>query len=605
MKFDIIFFPMIAWGKIGQSQRKDTAQKPEPGKALKQPDAVPSRRDIFRWLVPILLAAGSFFLLYGFRAAAQTGDSLNYAYSIKTGTDLFHPHHLLFNPIIRLLFVFFSSSGRTADVIAVAQIHNILWAITAILAIYFLIRYLMKSIAWGAAAACLLLVTKGFWTYSTQVQVYVPAMGCLAVLTALLILRAEFVRTVPGMLAVSLLFSLSIFFHQSSILFAIPMTFLLMADESRLNKKTLAVILSLSGCIVLLAYVLAFLSTAGGKALSAFVRFCLSYVFYPNPDWATLKNASLKGVGHLVLSQAKNFIFFSRAWYVPASIGLAVCLSGLGIWHALQIRKKGSLIKIRIFSWLWLLPVFIFLLWYSPGAYELMIVTILPIQLLVFLGLGDIWPTLRPSARKIWAGAGVLLVLVLGWVNFRRAILPAHDSRGPDYDEAKLLSMGAPRDAVIFTSWYVQQHLRYYFERGNALEADVAMFCFYRSLPLPKGYSLDRTSPIVISPAFLYPEAEISKVVRLDGYRNPSEWLRFLEWLFQFEYDSERRLISCRSFEAVNLGLGYLSLSPARMHVDGLGDLMAELEAQTRSRLSDPVPHFTNWLRKNPGLGQK
>jgi hypothetical protein len=572
---------------------------------LKQLNAGPSRPEIFRWLVILFLAVGSFFLLYGFRAAAQTGDSLNYAQSIKTGSDLFHPHHLLFNPIIRFLFVLVSHLGGTIDVVTVAQIHNILWAVAVILAMFLVVRHLMKSVYWGAVAAVLLLLTKGFWAYSTQVQVYVPATGCLAIITALLILRDKFVRTFSGVLMVSLVFSLSIFYHQASIFFAIPMGFLLMADENRRDRKTLSIILSLSGCIVLLAYVLAFLSIAGGKTLSAFVRFCLSYVFYPNPDWGTLKNVSLKGVGHVVLSQAKNFIFFPREWYVPAAAGLAACLSGLGVWHALQILKKANDAKIRIFSWLWLLPVLVFLLWYEPGAYELMIVTILPIQLLLFIALNDIRTAMKSSARRVMAGAGVLFILVLGGVNFRRAILPVHGSRGPDYDEAKLLNMGTPQDAMIFSSWYVQQHLRYYFQRERALEADIALFCFYRSLPLPEDYGVDRTRPIVISPAFLYPEAEISRVVLLDGYRNPAEWLRFLAWLFQFQYDSEHRLVSCRSFEVVNLGLGYISLSPVRMTVGGLGELLAELDSQIRLRLSDPVPHFMKWYQKNSGLGPK
>jgi len=91
----------------------------------------------------------------------------------------------------------------------------------------------------------------------------------------------------------------------------------------------------------------------------------------------------------------------------------------------------------------------------------------------------------------------------------------------------------------------------------------------------------------------------------LNGYRNPSEWLRFLAWLFQFEYDADQGLISCRSFDVMNLGLGYLSLSPVRMNVGGLDNLLAELDTQIRSRLSDPVPHFMNWYRKNPGLVPK
>jgi hypothetical protein len=55
----------------------------------------------------------------------------------------------------------------------------------------------------------------------------------------------------------------------------------------------------------------------------------------------------------------------------------------------------------------------------------------------------------------------------------------------------------------------------------------------------------------------------------------------------------------------MNLGLGYLSLSPVRINVGGLGGLMAALDNQIRLRLSDPVPHFMNWYQKNSGLGPK
>jgi len=64
-------------------------------------------------------------------------------------------------------------------------------------------------------------------------------------------------------------------------------------------------------------------------------------------------------------------------------------------------------------------------------------------------------------------------------------------------------------------------------------------------------------------------------------------------------------LTSCRSFEVVNLGSGYLALSPARMKVDGLKGLLENLDAQIRQRLSDPVPHFFNWYLKNPELSEK
>ncbi len=556
-------------------------------------------------MVQVCLAAGTMAWLYAFRASALTGDSLNYAYAIKTGSDLFHPHHLLFNPIVRLLLVIGSSFGLNFDVITAGQIHAVFWAMVTILAVFQIVGRLMNSTAWGVAAAVFLLATKGFWAYSTQVQVYIPAMGCLAVISALMIRQPPLIRTFPGVLIISLLFSLSIFYHQSSLLFVLPMGYFLLAKKVRSEKKLFPMVLAVSGFVVLLAYILAFWSIAGRKTLTAFVHFCLSYVFYPNPDWGTIKNISFKGVGHVVLSQAKNFIFLSRAWYVPAAASLTVGLVGLGIWHGSAILRKRDDAKIRIFSALWILPVYLFLLWYSPGTFELMIVTVLPIILLVFVALRDVWPAMKSGARKILTASGVAFILCLGLVNFRQEVWPVHRSRGPDYDEAKLLNMGTSQDSIIFSRWYVQQNLRYYFQRESALETDIALFCFYRSLDLPEGYSVDRTRPVVISAAYLYPEAEISRVVLFNGYRNPREWLRFMEWLFQFEYEADRRLVSCRSFEVLNLGSGYLVLWPDRMKVDGLPDLMEKLDVQIRARLSDPSPHFLDWIKKNPRLALK
>jgi hypothetical protein len=573
---------------------------PERSRALRQLDPRPSRRGNFQGLVICALIVGSALLLYVFRASSLTGDSLNYAYSIKTGSDLFHPHHLLFNPIVRLLFIVISSVCRACDVVIAAQIHNIFWAVVAVLAIFLIIRHIMASVTWGAGAAILLLLSTGFWAYSTQVQVYLPATGCLAAITALLILRHRFVRTVPGVLAVTLLFSLSIFYHQASLFFAIPLGYFLTGHKDQDEKKVFPVIFSLTGVVVLAAYVLAFLSIAGPKTLKAFIRFCLSYAFLPNPDWATLKNISARGIGHLILSQARDVVSLPRQWYVPGAVALGIGLGSLGIWHVRQILKRRNDADMRIFFMLWLLPIYIFLLWYAPGAYELLIVTIFPLLVLFFVALQDVWSAMKSSARRVFAGAGVAFILVLGLHNFRSAVWPAHVSRGPDYDEARLLNMWTPQDSAIFSDWYLQQHLRYYFHRETALEADIPMFCFYRHLPLPEQYSVDAAWAVVISPAYLYPETEISKVVKLNGFRFPSEWLRFMEWLFQFEYDSQKRLISCRSFEIVNVGSGYLALSPTRMNVDGLKGLLENLDAQIRRWLSDPVPHFFNWYLRNP-----
>jgi len=584
------------------AERRISPAIPERNKALKQPDPErPGRRLVARMAI-LLLTVGSILLLYTFRASTMTGDSLNYAYSIRAGSGLFHPHHLLFNPIVRGLLIILIQFCRSCEVILAAQVHNIFWAGVALCAVFIMIRHLTSSAAWGAAAFISLLATKGFWAYSTQVQVYIPALGCLAVMTAILMRREKSASFLTGPVFMSLLFSLSIFYHQSSILFAIPLAYIFAVGKNRLGRKSFPLFFALSGTIVLAAYVLAFLSTAGRKTPGAFVIFCLSYVFHPNPDWATLKNLSFKGIGHLMLSQARVVAPFSSAWYIPAAVVAALGLGTLSAWHIRQILKKSDKAELRLFSLLWLLTIYLFLLWYAPGAYELLIVALLPIELLIFLAVRDVWPALKISPRRVLAGTGAAAILALGGANFFLAIRPAHVSKGPDFDEARILNMWVPTESVILSNWYIQQHLRYYFQRENALEVDIPFFCFYRRLALPQGYATDSRAGLVVSPSYLYPETEISKAVKLNGYRYPSEWLRWMGWVFMFEYDSQGRLASCRSFEAVNLGSGYLSLSPARMNVDGLEDLLGKLDAQIQRRLADPVPHFLNWFHKNPGV---
>ncbi|MFQ5719858.1 MAG: hypothetical protein ACE5IK_09955, partial [Acidobacteriota bacterium] len=70
-------------------------------------------------------------VLVGFRALSQTGDSLAYAGAIRSGARLWHPHHLLFSPIVRVLYLALRSIGLGVDAIVAAQIHNAVWAAVA------------------------------------------------------------------------------------------------------------------------------------------------------------------------------------------------------------------------------------------------------------------------------------------------------------------------------------------------------------------------------------------------------------------------------------------------------------------------------------------
>jgi len=102
---------------------------------------------------------------------------------------MFHPHHLLFIPIVHFIFLAVSSLGGPCDAICAAQFHNIMWAIVTVLSCYFAVRHLLVSNLFGVLAGISLLITQGFWMYSTQADVYIPAMGCLALIAAILIVH--------------------------------------------------------------------------------------------------------------------------------------------------------------------------------------------------------------------------------------------------------------------------------------------------------------------------------------------------------------------------------------------------------------------------------
>jgi hypothetical protein len=113
-------------------------------------------------IVPFLVGTLVFLILLTTRAAEQTRDSLVYAYSAKTGSELFHPHHLLYTPVIRLFSLGLKAVCAACDEVIAAQLHNILWSTAGVLAFFWLVRHLLGTTA-GLLAGCLLLFMRGFW----------------------------------------------------------------------------------------------------------------------------------------------------------------------------------------------------------------------------------------------------------------------------------------------------------------------------------------------------------------------------------------------------------------------------------------------------------
>ena len=538
----------------------------------------------------LTLSAG--LLLFSLRALEQTADSLDYALSARTGTGMYHPHHLLFIPIVRLFLLGLARAGIGPDPILAGQIHNIFWAIVAAVCLFRVAERLLGSLFGGIVAAFFLLVARGFWLYSTQLEVYVPATGCLALMTVMLMTRPrDSLRVGQGFL-LSFLLALAVLYHQSSLLFCIPLGYWLIRGWERERSWKNLWVLAPAGAVVLGAYLIAFrysdvetripdvLSVTQRSTLGGFVRFCLAYGFYPNTGWGTFRNLSVMGVGRLVHSQVQCLVTFPWILRFIVIPGFGLVLAGLVFWHALRSARGAAEAPERRFLLLWLLTYYGFFLWWFPGEREFCITPLYPLILLAALAVKDLSDTVgAPARRRAWvSGAGLGLLGVVAAINATQTILPCHRDRGSAYAAASTLAGRLPAECLIMGDYSVGQNLRYYFGRERFWETAMPLFYFYRGLPLPERYRPEREECLAVDLSFVSPDHSLGG---LDAYRYPAAWTRFLTWLLGVEEGARPGAVtSCRRFEGMGdiEGSAYLRLHAERQPMDGLRDIFRQLD---------------------------
>jgi 4-amino-4-deoxy-L-arabinose transferase-like glycosyltransferase len=565
----------------------------------------------------LLLALSAGLLLFSLRAQEQTADSLDYALSARTGAGMYHPHHLLFIPIVRLFLHGLARMGIGPDPILAGQIHNILWGIVTTVCLFWAGERLLGSPFGGIVAAFFLLVARGFWLYSTQLEVYVPATGCLALMTVLLLTqRRDSLRVVQGLL-LSFLLALAVLYHQSSLLFCIPLGYWLIRGRGKARAwKNLWVLLP-SGALVLVAYLIAFrytdvetripdvLSVTQRSTLGGFVRFCLAYGFYPQTGWGTFRNVlSVMGIARLVHSQVQCLVTFPWILRFIVIPGFGLLLAGLVLWHARRSVRGAAEAPARRFLLLWLLTYYGFFLWWFPGEREFFITPLYPLILLAALAVKDMSDAGGALAgRRAWVRGAVLGLLgVVAAINAAQTILPRHRDRGSSYAAASTLAGRLPAECLVVGDYSVGQNLRYYFGRERFWEAAMPLFYFYRGLPLPERYRPERQECLAVDLSFVSPDYSLGG---LDAYGHPAAWTRFLTWLLGVEEGARPGApASCRRFEAMGdiEESAYLRLHSERQAMDGLRDIFRRLDdAIEKSRPGDrPFETFLKTVNPVP-----
>jgi len=538
-------------------------------------------------------------VLVVFRALEQTADSLEYARSIRSGSNLFHPHHLLFNPVIRCFWKGTRAAFPSADPLTAGQVHNLLWALIMLASVFLIIRRMTGSSGAAVVFALALFAMVGFWQYATFVEVYIPSMGCLAVILALLYVPRSKPRGLGMQAAVVALFVLAILYNQMAVLFLPALAVFWTPRYGFREIRRTAGLIAAAGGVVLAAYVAAFFTTSHPRTAAGFVHWCLSYAFNPDPTWGSFGNISLIGMSKLFLSFARDVLFIPRTLLMPAAVAAGLICGALTflILRSIARRKPESNLRIALFLWVFLAAAFMW--WFSPAGHELSIPLLLPILFLIVRLSADAWESAadpRAVRRRLIAGAAVVAACVF-IVNLAAVILPAHASRGIDYSRAVLVQKSVPAGAAIFADFWLVENLRYYFDRSDAIIDVDVLYSFYRFMELKPDMIPGPRKPVVVSAEFLSHDTKPGGI--FGGDVQPREWQAFIEWICGCEIRNGR-VIAARTPSAIADLPGYLLLSGERHPVDGLADVFRRLDEAMSVAAPSFSGSFSAWLRRHP-----
>lgn len=539
--------------------------------------------------LPVVAVAAVVALLLSLRAAEQSPDALDYALAARSGAGLFHPHHLLFSPLVRGVLALLAPLGRGGDAILAGQLHNVGWAVAALLALRALLLRAVVPAQLASGAALGLLFTRGFWVYATQVEVYLPALGCLALATWL-VTRDGAARPGPGTtLAAGLLFALAVLYHQTSVLFAAPLAVYCVAARGRAGWRVAGTITALAGALALAAYVAAWLAVVGHGARTAagFARWALRYALQPVPAWGSFAHAGATGLAALLRSQAANVAGVPDR-FAPVVVPLfGAALAVLAAWHLRAAARSRHARPLRLFALAWLFVHLAFFLWWLPTDTDFFVVSLLPLMILVALAAADLAELLTAPGRVALGAIGAVALAILALGNLLATVAPLHASRGPDYAAAARLDAAAPSGCAIGTRFGVRENLRYHFARA-AIDLELPLLVA-RAGGDPAASGPAGSDRLLAPIALLRPD---HAVAGLDGRHEPGRWLAWLSWATGATPGADGAPTACR--EPTRLDGDLALFGPARVPVDGAAGLTALLDARLAP---DGAAPWSAWLR--------
>lgn len=260
-----------------------------------------------------------------------TVDSFTYARNIDVGSDLYHAHHILFNPLLYGIKSLLSLAGIKIDKsIYLIQWINILFSILSSFILFKIFTQLFYDKDIAFLITLLHAFSFGWWNYSQEAEVYI--IPILLIFIQLLILCNSASLSYSKIILLAALNTLAILFHQYHVLFYFVIVLHLMLRPLSKKFKKITLFSSTVPFLSFLIYLFLASYETDFNSLSQFITWLLGYSYDSATgihSWLSyeswLKNVAVTilALGNLFLSYdilVSSIILYSALLFITISL---------------------------------------------------------------------------------------------------------------------------------------------------------------------------------------------------------------------------------------------------------------------------------------------
>ena len=544
----------------------------------------------------------SLLMLFLFQCEMQTGDSLSFAYDIAMGKGMAHPHHLLFSPIVWLIFKAGSLFSKEFTPMVAAKIHNITWGTIGVTLSFYIGKKLFNYTFPAILLSLLLLVSLEYEIFSSTCEVYVSGIACLMIVFNFCITTSETVTRKDNILFF-LFLSLAILYNQTCILIVPALFIFNFSVKSKRHRNTLILIAAL---LVLTIYISAYIWQEPEHSPLGFVRFVFAYLVNAEKGWGTLSNLSLNGFLMLLHSQLAVILNIENDIHQTNVFWFGILFLVALTWHLTQYFRKATFHRERLLLLIWIVCYELFIFWWTPG-YELLIPMIFPVLLLFVWVIADVMKMLFEKVRNPWTKVASLFMVMVGcsftlckvWLMNYPMIEQFHEGPDPSGVEADWDIQNIDSGYQVIQGYGPQIGLLYYHHFTESIEVDRFLSAFYYKEPLLDYLKLKKGHGRLIPIWYLNPWYDNNGT---SGIKQPKEWLNFFNYLFDFRKSDSSDSVRMNRYTIIlpkekSIELPLVKIYPEQKMYPSMQVFMQQLDSTILSLKLDKVNVYSGMLK--------